>query len=83
MMLTDQALQSLRNLGNEAEEAADEITELRTALRQVASAHAWLAFGECRAFSSALTLLSPSEADAVARAALGECSADDDPEQNK
>lgn len=30
-MLTDQELQSLRNLGNEAEAAADEIAELRAA----------------------------------------------------
>ena len=49
-----------------------EITMLRTALRQVAHAHAWIAFGECRAFGSALEMLSPSEADEVARIALGE-----------
>jgi hypothetical protein len=30
-----------------------EIQMLRTALRQVAQAHAWLAFGECRAFGPA------------------------------
>ena len=33
MMLTDQELQSLRNLGNEAEVAADEIERLREGLR--------------------------------------------------
>ena len=33
-MLTDQELQSLRNLGNEAEAAADEILQLRAALAQ-------------------------------------------------
>lgn len=49
-----------------------EILMLRTALRQVAHSHAWLAFGECRAFGSALKMLSPSEADEVARIALGE-----------
>ena len=31
-MLTDQQLQSLRNLGNEAEDAVDEIVMLRSAL---------------------------------------------------
>jgi hypothetical protein len=31
-MLTDQQLQSLRNLGNEAEEAADAIVQMRAAL---------------------------------------------------
>ena len=30
-MLTDQELQSLRNMGNEAEAAADEVAELREA----------------------------------------------------
>ena len=34
-MLTDQELQSLRNLGNEAEDAADEIVRLRVALRDL------------------------------------------------
>ena len=53
-------------------ECAAEITMLRTALRQVAQAHAWLAFGECRSFGADVTLLSPSDADAVARVALGE-----------
>ena len=38
-MLTDQELQSLRNLGNEAEAAADEIALLRDALK-------WYADGE-------------------------------------
>lgn len=38
-MLTDQELQSLRNQGNEAEAAADEIALLRTALK-------WYADGE-------------------------------------
>lgn len=33
-MLTDQELQSLRNLGNEAEAAADEIERLRAELAQ-------------------------------------------------
>lgn len=33
-MLTDQELQSLRNLGNEAEAAADEIALLRARLNQ-------------------------------------------------
>lgn len=33
-MLTDQELQSLRNLGNEAEAAADEVARLRAALKQ-------------------------------------------------
>jgi hypothetical protein len=45
---------------------------LRAALRQVAQAHAWLAFGECRSFGADVPLLSPSDADAVARVALGE-----------
>ena len=44
---------------------------LRCALMGVAAAHAWLAFGECRAFGTA-TLLTSAEADKVARAALGE-----------
>lgn len=34
-MLTDQELQSLRNLGNEAEAAADEIERLRAALLKI------------------------------------------------
>jgi hypothetical protein len=38
-MLTDQELQSLRKLGNEAEAAADEIANLRLALK-------WYADGE-------------------------------------
>ena len=33
MMLTDKELQSLRNLGNEAEAAAEEIESLRAALK--------------------------------------------------
>ena len=49
-----------------------EVQMLRTALRQVAQAHAWLAFGECRSFGADVTLLSASDADAVARVALGE-----------
>lgn len=36
-MLTDQELQSLRNLGNEAEAAADEIVRLRSALTVAAN----------------------------------------------
>ena len=51
---------------------AADIQSLRRALRQVAQAHAWLAFGECRSFGAEVLLLSPSEADAVARVALGE-----------
>ena len=47
---------------------------LRKALREVAQAHAWLAFGECRSFGADVPLLSPSDADAVARVALGEYS---------
>lgn len=35
-MLTDQELQSLRNRGNEAEAAADEIADLRATLAMVA-----------------------------------------------
>ncbi len=34
-MLTDQELQSLRNLGNEAEMAADEIARLHELLRKI------------------------------------------------
>ena len=49
-----------------------EIRALRRALRQVAQAHAWLAFGECRSFGADVLLLSPHDADAVARVALGE-----------
>ena len=49
-----------------------EITMLRAALRQVAQSHAWLAFGDCRSFGADVALLSPSDADAVARVALGE-----------
>jgi len=45
---------------------------LRGALRQVAQAHAWLAFGECRSFGADVPLLTPSDADALARVALGE-----------
>ena len=51
---------------------AADIQSLRRALRQVAQAHAWLAFGQCRSFGAEVLLLSPSEADAVARVALGE-----------
>lgn len=47
---------------------------LEAALRQVAQAHAWLAFGECRSFGADVPLLTPSDADAVARVALGEYS---------
>ena len=53
-------------------ECAAEIAMLSTALRQVAQAHAWLAFGECRSFGADVVLLSPSDADALARVALGE-----------
>jgi hypothetical protein len=38
-MLTDQELQTLRNLGNEAEAAADEIARLRAALVRIARWH--------------------------------------------
>ena len=48
-----------------------ENARLRSALMGVAAAHAWLAFGECRAFGTD-TLLTSAEADKVARAALGE-----------
>ena len=51
---------------------AADVRALRRALRQVAQAHAWLAFGECRSFGAEVLLLSPSDADAVARVALGE-----------
>ena len=53
-------------------EAGRHANQLRQALRQVAQAHAWLAFGECRSFGADVALLSPSDADAVARVALGE-----------
>lgn len=36
-MLTDQELQSLRNLGNEAEAAADEIVALRARMMELAA----------------------------------------------
>ena len=49
-----------------------EISMLRKTLRQVAQAHAWRAFGECRSFGADVPLLSPSDVDAVARVALGE-----------
>lgn len=49
------------------------IGRMREALRQVAQAHAWLAFGECRSFGADVPLLTPREADALARVALGEC----------
>ena len=49
-----------------------EAERLRAALRKVAQAHAWLAFGDCRSYGSALEVLSPSEADELARAALKE-----------
>jgi hypothetical protein len=39
-MLTDKELQSLRNLGNEAEAAADEIAELRGAYALLFKEHA-------------------------------------------
>lgn len=58
----------------EREQSAAKITMLSTALRQVAQAHAWLAFGDCRSFGADVTLLSASDADAVARVALGEYS---------
>ena len=48
------------------------VAPLRAYLRQVAQAHAWLAFGECRSFGDDVALLSSSDADAVARVALGE-----------
>ena len=41
MMLNDQELQSLRNLGNEAEAAADEIERLRDCLDQTVKAIEW------------------------------------------
>lgn len=37
--MTDQELQSLRNLGNEAEAAVDEIERLRAALETIAAQH--------------------------------------------
>lgn len=40
-MLTARELQTLRNMGNEAEDAADEIGRLRSALRQCADAIEW------------------------------------------
>ena len=52
--------------------AAEDCARLRAALRQVAQAHAWQAFGDCRSFGADVALLSPSDADAVARVALGE-----------
>ena len=52
--------------------AVEERDRLRAALRQVAQAHAWLAFGDCRGFGADVVLLSPSDADAAARVALGE-----------
>jgi hypothetical protein len=48
-----------------------EINRLREALRQVAQAHAWLAFGESRSYGVDVPLLSPAEADALARFVLG------------
>ena len=53
-------------------EAGRHANQLRQALRQVAQAHAWLAFGECRSFGADVPLLHASDADAVARVALGE-----------
>lgn len=38
-MLNDQELQSLRNLGNEAEAAADEINRLRARVLELEAAH--------------------------------------------
>ena len=49
-----------------------EIARLRAALRQVAQALAWRAFGECRSFGADVPLLRAHDADAVARVALGE-----------
>jgi hypothetical protein len=40
-MLTDKELQTLRNLGDEAEAAAEEIAELREALTQYAAEDNW------------------------------------------
>lgn len=42
-MLTNQELQSLRNLGNEAEAAADEIAKLRADVESLDRLEDWLA----------------------------------------
>lgn len=55
----------------ELDELRAENARLRDALRHLAETHAWLAFGECRAFGTD-TLLTSAEADKQARAALGE-----------
>ena len=64
------------NLNDEAadmiERLQSDCKKMRGALRQVAQAHAWLAFGDCRSFGSDVQLLSPNDADALARVALGE-----------
>lgn len=52
-------------------EVLDENTKLREALKHLAETHAWVAFGECRAFGTD-KLLTSAEADKLARAALGE-----------
>lgn len=56
---------------DEIDELRAENARLRDALRHLAETHAWLAFGECRAFGTD-TLLTSAEADKVARDALGE-----------
>ena len=53
------------------EELEKENARLRDALRHLAETHAWLAFGECRAFGTGRRMLTSAEADKVARAALG------------
>lgn len=47
----------------------NEILRLRDALRKVAQSHAWALFGECRSFGD-VQLLTPPEADALAKAVL-------------
>jgi hypothetical protein len=52
----------------------DENARLRAALIDVAAAHAWLAFGDCRAYEPyghTGAPLQPAEADARVREALG------------
>ena len=71
--LTQQACTLVQTSCKQAEidELRSENTRLRDVLRHLAETHAWLAFGECRAFGTD-TLLTSAEADKVARAALGE-----------
>lgn len=57
---------------DEIDELRKENARLRDALRHLAETHAWLAFGECRAFGTGRRMLTSAEADKVARAALGE-----------